>query len=197
MKFATSRSALVALIASLAIAGCNSIDSDRTGKVSLHLTDAPGDILAAVVTVSSVHLLGDDGAVLVFDDPYTTDLIDLAGTTAVVVQDVEVPNGQYKEIRFVITGGYIEVDNGDGSSSFFASSPDYEGLPAGVINPGNLQMPSFGSSGLKVKLPGNGLLVNFENYIILADFDASASFGHPAGNSGQWVMHPAIKVTVD
>ena len=197
MKFVSLRPALLALFASLAIAGCESTDARRSGHVSLHLTDAPGDILAAVVTVSTVSILGEEGAVLLLDDPYTTDLIDLAGTTAILVEDVEVPNGRYQEIRFVITGGYIEVDNGDGTSSFFASSPTYEGLPPGVTNPGNLQMPSFGTSGLKIKLPGNGMVVNFTDHVILADFDASQSFGHPAGNSSQWVMQPSIKVTLD
>ena len=29
--------------------------------------------------------------------------------------------------------------------------------------------------------------------IVLVDFDVSQSFGHQAGNSGRWVMHPVIK----
>ena len=33
----------------------------------------------------------------------------------------------------MITGAYIAVDNGDGSTSIYASSPDYAGLPSGAV----------------------------------------------------------------
>ena len=191
------RLGLLALVASFSLGSCDSTNSNGNGRVTLHLTDAPGEVLAAVVTISEVRLLGDDGTALLLDDAYTTDLLDLAGTTAVLAEDIVVPNDRYREIRFVITGGYIEVDNGDGTTSFFASSPSYAALPPAVTNPGQLQMPSFGSSGLKVKLPGNVLLVDDDDHVILVDFDAAQSFGHAAGNSGQWVMHPVIKASLD
>jgi hypothetical protein len=197
MRLVPFRSTLAAVMTAFALAGCDSTNSSGGGRVSLHLTDAPGDVLAAVVTISSVRLQGDEGSVRLLDGSFTTDLLDLAGTTAVLAEDVEVPNGRYREIRFIITGGYVEVDNGDGTSSFYASSPDYEGLPFGVTSPGQLQMPSFGSSGLKVKLPGNRLDIDDDDHVILVDFDASQSFGHVAGNSGKWVMHPVIIATVD
>jgi hypothetical protein len=196
MRFVFPRTTFTALFAAMAIAGCGT-DSNGSGRVSLLMTDAPGDVLAAVVTVSAVRLQGDGGAVVLLDTPYTTDLLDLAGTTALLAEDVVVENGDYREIRFVITGGYVEVDNGDGSTSFYASSPTYDGLPAGVTSPGVLQMPSFGTSGLKVKLPGDLLVVDDDDHVILVDFDAAQSFGQVAGNSGQWVMHPVITASVD
>jgi hypothetical protein len=58
-------------------------------------------------------------------------------------------------------------------------------------------MPSFGTSGLKVKLPGDLLVVDDDDHVILVDFDAAQSFGQVAGNSGQWVMHPVITASVD
>ena len=194
MRFLSARSASLALLTTLTVASC---DSDGSGRVTLQLTDAPGDVLAAVVTISAVRLHGDDGSVLLLDTPYTTDLLDLAGTTAVLAEDIEVENGSYREIRFIITGGYVEVDNGDGTSSFYASSPGYDALPVGVTSPGHLQMPSFSSSGLKVKLPGDVLVVDDDDHVILVDFDAAQSFGHAAGNSGQWVMHPVIRASLD
>jgi hypothetical protein len=194
MRFLTAHSASLALLAALSVASC---DSNGSGRVTLQLTDAPGDVLAAVVTIAEVRLHGDDGSVRLLDTPYTTDLLDLAGTTAVLAEDIEVDNGSYREIRFIITGGYVEVDNGDGTSSFYASSPSYDALPLGVSSPGHLQMPSFSSSGLKVKLPGDVLVVDDDEHIILVDFDAAQSFGHAAGNSGQWVMHPVIRASVD
>lgn len=197
MRFRSLPNSALLLLAGLVV-GCDSTSSNNgNGHVSLLLTDAPGDVLAAVVTISAVRLQGNDGSIVLLDTPYTTDLLDLAGTTALLAEDVEVENGNYREIRFVITGGYIEVDNGDGTSSFYASSPSYPALPLGVTSPGLLKMPSFGSSGLKVKLPGNVLVVDDDDHVILVDFDASQSFGHVAGNSGQWVMHPVIKATLD
>jgi hypothetical protein len=186
------RALIGTLLAAALIAGCDSTSSNGSGRVSLRMTDAPGAILAAVVTVSSVKLVGDQGQVTLLDTPYTTDLLTLAGTTATLATDVVVQNGHYTELRFVITGAYIEVDNGDGTSSIFASAPNYAGLPAGATVAGTLQMPSFGTSGLKVIVPGGSLAVDSDSHIILVDFDASASFGQVAGGSGGWVMHPVV-----
>ena len=35
----------------------------------------------------------------------------------------------------------------------------------------------------------------FGQTIVLIDFDVKESFGHEAGNSGKWVVHPVIKAT--
>jgi hypothetical protein len=103
---------------------------------------------------------------------------------------------QLSELRFVISDAYIEVDNGDGTTSIYASSPTYAGLPVGAQVDGNLQMPSMGTSGLKVKLPSGGLTVSSGgSTIMVVDFDVSQSFGQKAGNSGQWVMHPVVHAT--
>lgn len=184
-----------AFLATIVLAGCDSTGSNGSGHVSLLLTDAPGDVVAAVVTISAVHLQGDHGDVVLLNTPFTTDLLDLAGTTTTLAADIDVENGRYRELRFIVTGGYVEVDNGDGTTSFYASSPNYAGLPPGAIVAGNLQMPSFGSSGLKVKLPGDLVVVEGDDHVFLVDFDASQSFGHLAGNSAMWVMHPVIQAT--
>jgi hypothetical protein len=105
-----------------------------------------------------------------------------------------VPAGTYGQLRFVITGGYIEVDNGDGTTSIYASSPTYAGLPSGATVAGPLQMPSFATSGLKVNLPGGAVTIGSEQKIVLVDFDVSQSYGKEAG-SGKWVMSPVMKAT--
>jgi len=192
MRFSfPGRLGLPLLFATLAVAGCSD-SPNGSGRVSLLITDAPGNVVAAVVTVSAVNLVGDDGNVVLFNTPFTTNLLDLAGTTDTLAENVEVPNGKFHELRFVITGGYVEVGSEDRTTSIYASSPTYAGLPLAAIVTGSLQMPSFGSSGLKVKVPGNTLEVNDDNHVILVDFDAAQSFGQLAGGSGQWVMHPVI-----
>jgi hypothetical protein len=168
------------------------------GKMTVLLTDAPGDFVKAVVTISSIYVQpgdGQNGRVELLSTPVTTDLLTLANSTSELVKDATLPAGSYSQLRFVITGGYVEVDDGDGTTSIYASSPDYEGLPAGAQVAGSLQMPSYAQSGLKVNLPGGGVSVAGDQKIVLVDFDVSRSFGQAAGSSGQWVMSPVLVAT--
>jgi hypothetical protein len=180
----------------LATAGCgDSPMATQNGRLSILLTDAPGDFEKAVVTISQIYLQGDGGRLVLRDQPYTGDLLTLANSTAELVRDAQVPAGSYSELRFVITGGYVEVENAGGGTSIYASSPDYAGLPAGAAVNGELHMPSFAQSGLKVKLPGDGPITVGAEQTILVDFDVSRSFGRQAGNSGRWVMSPVLEAT--
>jgi len=171
--------------------------SDSSGpgdghRMTIQLTDAAGDVEAAVVTISEVYLQGTGGRVTLSDDAVTVNLIDLANSTAILVDEAVVPEGTYSELRFVITGAYIEVENATGGTDIYASSPSYSGLPTGATVTGDLQMPSLGQSGLKVQLVNGADLEVTEDQDILVDFDVSQSFGHAAGQSGMWVMHPVI-----
>jgi hypothetical protein len=169
--------------------------SAGTTKVSLLLTDAPGDVKTAVVTISEIDLQGSGGSQILLNAPVTVDLLTLASSTSQLVKDAVVPSGTYAQLRFVITGAYIEVENSDGSTSIYATSPDYAGLPSGAEVAGNLQMPSLGQSGLKVNLPAGATTLAGSAKVYLVDFNVAESFGHSAGASGQWVMHPVIKAT--
>ena len=143
--------ALVAMIA-LAGAACSDSTAGGSGKVSVLLTDAPGDLVKAVVTIDQVYLQpgADEDAqrVVLRDDDVTVDLLTLANETASLVSETVVPAGTYQQLRFVISGGYIEVENADGSTSIYATSPTYAGLPVGETVDGELRMPSFAKSGL-------------------------------------------------
>lgn len=178
------------LTLALGVIGCGGENT-----VTIKLTDAPGDFKRAVVTISEVELLGEgeNNRVVLLNEPKTTDLITLANDTADLVKDAVVPAGTYKELRFVITGAFIEVERADGSTQIFASSPQYEGLPQGAQVAGELQMPSYGASGLKVKI-SQPVSVEGEQKIILVDFDVAQSFGHTGGvGSDRWIMSPVIK----
>lgn len=187
------------LSAALLASACNDDPSgpdtgeNGTANLTLRLTDAPGDVRAAVVTISQIYLQGggEDGRTIVSDDELTTDLLTLAGTSVIIVNEAEIPAGTYEQLRFVVTGAYLEVEGESGESRFFASSPGYEGLPVGVVPDGELQMPSLAQSGLKVNFDGALVLEGEEDLTI--DFDVAESFGREAGNSGRWVMHPVIR----
>jgi Domain of unknown function (DUF4382) len=177
-------------IAVAALAACgDSQGPGGTAQFSVKLTDAPGPFTAAVVTISEVSLLGSGGKVTLSSTPTTVNLLDLQNATLDLVKDAEVPTGTYQELRLVITGGYVQLTDG----TIFASSPDYAGLPQGATVTGQLQMPSLAQSGLKVTLPASALAVTGPQKIVLIDFNVSQSFGHDAGASGSWVMHPVIK----
>jgi hypothetical protein len=151
-------------------------------------------VKTAVVTIDEIYLQGS-GRVVLMDQPVTTDLLTLANSTAELVKDAVVPAGSYGQLRFVVSGAYIEVENGDGTTSIYATSPDYAGLPSGAQVAGTLQTPSFDQSGLKVNLPDGALHLAAEEKILLVDFDVSQSFGHETGDSSSWVMHPVLKAT--
>lgn len=180
---------------------CESSTAARTGEMRLLLTDAPGDVVTAVVTIDRIYLQpgeeGNDGRIVLRDEDVTTDLLTLAGTTMELIDGAEIPVGEYSQLRFVITGAYIEVEQGDGSTRIYASSPTYEGLPVGATVFGSLQMPSLAQSGLKVTLPDDAVVITEDDLVtVLVDFDVSQSFGQEAGGSGQWVMHPVLLATI-
>ena len=199
----TSLSLLAA--AGLALSGAACADSSTgnaaNGKITVLLKDAPGDVKTAVVTISQIYMQGssegdDPGSrVVLRNTPVTTDLLTLANSTAELVKDGTVPAGTYGQLRFVITGGYVEVENGDGTTSIFASSPDYAGLPSGATVAGSLQMPSYAASGLKVNLPGGAVTLDADQTVVLIDFDVSQSFGKEAGAASKWVMSPVLTAT--
>ncbi len=189
------KSRWISLAASLALlAGCGGAaggsSTSGTGRFSLLLKDAPAGFQAAVVTIAEIDLVGSSGTLVLSTTPTTTDLLTLSNDVARLVDAAVVPAGTYTQLRFVITGGYVQV-----GGEIFASSPTYAGLPPGAAVTGVLRMPSYAQSGLKVDLPGGGVTIGSEEKIVVVDFNVSQSFGHEAGASGAWVMHPVCTAT--
>lgn len=187
MKRQLATSVLLACATGALLTACGG-----AGTMTVLLTDAPGDFKKAVVTIDSIYLQGEgeEGRVVLRDTPVTTDLITLANDTTELLRDVEVPAGAYSQLRFVISGGFVEVDAGNGTTALYASSPTYAGLPSGAQLAGELQMPSYASSGLKIDI--GTVEVAGSQHVVLVDFDVAQSFGHDASNA-KWVMHPVVK----
>ena len=190
-------SGLAVAALALTAASCESSTGLQTGKLSLLLTDAPGDVVAAVVTIEQIYLQPGDssesGRIILRDEPITTDLLTLVDDTQSLVDTLVIPAGDYRQLRFVISGAHLEVEGDAGTTSIYASSSDYAGLPDGALVAGELQMPSFAQSGLKVKLPGDVLIIGEdESVTLIVDFDVAQSFGKLAGGSGKWVMSPVL-----
>jgi hypothetical protein len=195
MRFQLVRRLSLLALCALGALSCSDSSGPGTGKLTLLLKDNPGDVKAAWVTISEINLQGSGGTIHLRDDDVTLDLCTLKNQLATLIQDAVIPAGTYTQLRFVITDAYIEVENADGSSSFYASSPTYGPLAPNTAT-GSLQMPSYAQSGLKVILPGDAITIPDGGEVtLIVDFDVKQSFGHQAGNSGQWVMHPVIKAT--
>jgi hypothetical protein len=145
----------------------------------------------AFVTITEINLTGENGKVVLRDTPYTGDLLTLAGTTADLVVDADVPSGTYAHLRFVISGACIAVENESGGSDIYTTD-GYDSTPCGGPATGILQAPSYAQSGLKVVLDEGVLAIVGPQKILLVDFDVEQSFGHVAGQVGKWVMHPVV-----
>lgn len=195
--------------------GCDDVGTGTPGPgvatLSVLLTDAPGDVVSAVVTITDIYLVGaeddtaaedDDPAAsgrvyLRQDNPVTTDLLTLSNDVISLVDGVALPSGSYSQLRFVISGAYLEVEGPGEGTTIYATSADYDGLPVGATVDGDLMCPSCSSSGFKVKLDSFAAstveLSDGSDETLLVDFDVSQSFGKQAGNSGKWVMSPVLK----
>jgi hypothetical protein len=187
------------VLAATGLAACSDSTGGDTGRISIKLTDAPGDVRAAVVTIESVYLQGsadendEGGRVILRDTPVTVDLLELRDTIADLVEDAIVPSGTYHQLRFVISGAYIEVENATGGSSFYVTE-GYGHLPAGVTATAQLKTPSWDASGFKVKLPGDRIVIEGDQKVLLVDFDVSRSFFRELGN-GDWIARPNLEAT--
>lgn len=164
--------------------------ASETSRLSIKLTDAPGDLTEAWVEVEEIYLQGSNGRVVLRDQSTgLINLLTLKNDVADLVSDAAVPAGTYSELRFVIGDAYIRVKDG----KVYAKQGTV--LPAGTQSSGNLNCPSCAQTGIKVKLPGGAVTLDDDAEILVVDFDVSQSFGRAAGRSGQWVMQPVLQAT--
>lgn len=199
--------ATVALAGAALLAGCSNDQTSGTttgtgtGHVSIMMTDAPSaTVQTAVVTISKVYLVGSaadtantSAQVQLLAAPVTTDLLTLANDLTTLVDTAAVKAGTYQQLRFVIDGAYIQTVDSAGTTHTYATA-GYANAPATVD--GTLKCPSCSQSGIKVNLPDGGLTVTEgETTSLLVDFNVADTFGHQAGNSGMWVMHPTLNAT--
>jgi hypothetical protein len=186
------------------LAACSDNNGDLTGgdgtsRLRILLTDAPADLEEAFIKVDKIVLIrnaadsvsgGGSGRVEITPDVDDfIDLLELTGGDFLELVDVNnVPSGFYAQMRVYLDGAYVVLKDG---RVFATAGAD---LPDGVTADGTLKCPSCSQSGYKVKFSGEGLQL-IGNSTITLDFDAGQSFGHEAGKSGQWIMHPVLRAT--
>lgn len=185
-----------ACVLSAGITACDDPAGSDISRISILLTDAPDEqVVAAQVAISRIELLGGGpevgGSIVLRDAPWSGDVMELQNTFATLVADMEIPSGVYREVRIVFTGMCIEVDeDGDMAADATFSTDGYSECTEHA-KIGDLQPPSFFSSGLKVKLE-DPLEVDGGTHTLLLDYDVAQSYGHPAG-SEKWVAHPVVR----
>ncbi len=193
---ARSRSVLFPLLAgALFLGACEaSTGSLEPGeaRLTVQLTDAPGDLKEARVKVSKIILQGaGTGDSTSARQEFTVtsgewiNLLDLAGGKLQnLVSGVTVQPGTYSQLRLVVDGAYVVTRD----NKVYATSG--AALPSGVTSTGELKCPGCAQSGFKVIFPG-GITVA-DATTLLIDFDVNQSFGHEAGNSGKFILKPVL-----
>lgn len=182
--------------------GCNeSINGNdpetKSGKVTLRLTDAPfpGEMVEQVnVTIDMVRLkiagdeeaeesdseVTDDGSEFItLEVEKTFNLLELGNGETAIMGDLEIPAGEYKEIRLHVVDAKIKLIN--------------------VEEEMEIKIPGGSSSGLKIKIQPTLVINEGEEYDVLLDFDVSRSFlvkGNPKkGEIKGFMFKPVIRAT--
>lgn len=167
-------------------------DGDGTARLSVFLTDAPGDVANVWVEVTDVVLVGDEGQVSLLEEP--TDLInllELQDRAMTLVEDAEIEAGTYGQLRFIVGGAVLETKAG---AVHIQGDVEH---PEGMEKTGELKCPSCSQTGIKVTFSGGLEFDPDEEGDLLLDFDVKQSFGHQAGRSGMWIMRPVIHARLD
>lgn len=190
------------LVGALALGACDSngdgtlLGNTRGNRLTVQLTDAPGDLKEVFVKIEKIVLVKSDadttGSNRLEIKPKVTDWINLLSLSGGKLLDIAdtagLAAGTYSQMRVFIDDAYIKTTD----NRVFATSGAT--LPSGVTSVGTLKCPSCSQSGYKVMFTNGGLTIS-PNSSVVIDFDAGQSFGHEAGKSGQWIMRPVLRAT--
>lgn len=186
-----TRTILPGIAATLLAVGCGDASPAASGgnaRLSIYLTDAPGDVDRAWIEIEEVSFRAQ-GERLTFvpESQGLIEVTDLVDDVHLLVGEEEVEVGSLNEVRIVIGDALLESKDG---TVYVLGDPD---LPEGVGEPtGDLHCPSCQQSGIKIKVSNDELELPEGEHVLLLDFDVSQTFGHRAGNSGRWIMHPVV-----
>lgn len=178
-----------AMLATVLVAGCETGTSDIT-SLSVLLKEPPGNVEAAVVTVTRIDLIGPHGPVPLLHQPRVIDLLDPDQAPIGLVNDFSVPALSYHELRVHVRGMYLAVRNPDGSLTRY-STPDYVAAPVGTVVDRELDLASWAETGQAVTLAGGTLDLRGDQTILVLELDALRSIGAPT-QPGHVAFEPVI-----
>lgn len=201
------RSALFALVVTaglVAWAGCDSTgttpgtgdNQDETSEppttraapsFDVRLTDAPGDVVQAIVTIERVAVVPvedsadgharNGGVELLADSTFSADLVELqAGVDTALARVDSLPTGTYGQIRLVTADTadvLYETAGGDTARA-------------------NLKQPSASETGIKINFDPVTLADSTDRAQVTLDFSVAESFVK-AGRSGKYIFKPVVQ----
>lgn len=184
-------------VAALALAACSGTTDSPNGTVNLkvQLTDAPSvEFDSAIVEIGRITLIPVEGdPIVITEEGGRFDLLDLQNGVTAELGDVDIPAGDYSELRLVVTSAYVGL------------AAPYEFEAGGTES--SLKVPSGAQSGIKVKLRSMDAdsMVPFvsinDDMILVVDFDVSQNFkiqgnpDTPAGIKGV-LFTPVLRAVV-
>jgi hypothetical protein len=192
-----SKKPLLVLMLSLLslFAGCGGSgggsNSGGSGTLSLSMTDDSSDQFEAVyVTIDEIqiHLGGNEGSpnnwepLTMQRSPITVDLLNLTNGVREQLGIVNLPAGDYTQVRLII--GETPENNGLPYANYVVD----KNTPANIYE---LKIPSGTNTGFKIV--ENFTIADKQTLELVLDFDASRSVIQ-AGNSGQWLLKPTVKI---
>lgn len=179
---------LLALLATtgLLLTGCDSGGSTGNGgTLAVQLTDAPGDIVEAVVTIEQVRAVPVDdttdgdategGTKVLSDSSFTVDLTKLQGGVTELLGEVQLDAGTYSQIR---------LKTARQASALYEDS-------GGTAQEANLMLPSAEETGIKVNFEPVTLDSPDDRAEVTLDFSVEDSFVE-AGQTGTYIFKPVV-----
>ncbi|MFO8100202.1 MAG: DUF4382 domain-containing protein [Salinibacter sp.] len=169
----------------LLVVGCDSSGTtDEGGTLAVNLTDAPGDITEAEVTIERVTAVpvedsaaGDarEGGVSVLtDSSFTVDLTRLQDGVTELLGEVQVPPGTYSQIRLVTA---------DTANVMYETT-------SGDTTQADLEQPSASETGLKINFDPVELNSESDRAEVTLDFSVEESFVETG--EGTYIFKPVV-----
>lgn len=170
----------------LLLSGCDSSGStDSGGTLAVQLTDAPGDIVEANVTIEQVTAVpaedtseGDateGGTSVLTDSSFTVDLTTLEDGVTQLLGEVQLDAGTYSQIRLKT------------AQEATAMYEDSNGNPQEA----NLMLPSASETGVKINFDPVTLDSPDDRAEVTLDFSVEDSFVE-AGQTGTYIFKPVV-----
>jgi hypothetical protein len=179
----------------LGVTACDSVGpsaddpegATQGGAFDVRLTDAPGDVVQAVVTIERVSVVpvedssegdaSEGGIELLADSAFTVDLTKLqAGVDTALASADSLPPGTYGQIRLVTadTANVLyETTSGDSAEA-------------------DLKQPSASETGIKINFAPVTLDSPTDRAEVTLDFSVEDSFVK-AGQSGKYIFKPVVQ----
>lgn len=163
------------------------VDGGQGGTFDIRLTDAPGDVTQAIVTIERVSVVpvedsssGDareGGIELLSDSAFTADLTKLqAGVDTALASIDSIPPGTYGQIRLVTadTADVLYETQGGGEAT------------------AELKQPSASETGIKINFEPVTIDSPEDSAEVTLDFSVEDSFVK-AGRSGMYIFKPVVQ----